>query len=227
MIGHTTKKSSQGNHKIKMPHSLGVVFAWNFTNELDIAIPNVEVVLYKAKDINDDRFKMINNSNFIDNESEVMIFELAIAQSWITPCDQSGKVHTANCHDAKMIKQVLLKPGSYVYLYRVNGSFQLGKGDKLTVLATKRKVHYVDVRREDTVSYDQDAVGTESLQTIRETTLHNDVTANTELLRSFASVREMYSLNITVNGGRVTPLEKCVWNRVEKEMAARFKVCDV
>ena len=72
-----------------------------------------------------------------------------------------------------------------------------------------------------------DAIGTEKLQNIRETALHNDVTANTELLRSFASVREMYSLNITVNGGRVTPLEKCVWNRVEKEMSARFNLCDV
>ena len=72
-----------------------------------------------------------------------------------------------------------------------------------------------------------DAIGTEKLQNIRETALHNDVTANADLLRSFASVQEMYSLNITVNSGRVTPLEKCVWNRVEKEMAARFKLCDV
>ena len=156
MKEHTTKRSSKVNHHINnMPHSLGVMFAWNLPNELDIAIPKVEVVLYKARDINDDRFNMIKNSNFINNEHEVMIFELAIAQNWITPCDQSGTAHTANCHDAKMIKQVLLKPGSYVYLYRVNGSFQLGQDDKLTVLATKRKVHYVDVRRENTVSYEQ------------------------------------------------------------------------
>ena len=156
MKEYATKRSSQVNHhKYNMPHSLGVVFTWNLTNELNIAIPKVEVVLYKARDINDDRFKMIKTSNSINDENEVMIFELAIAQNWITPCDQSGTAHTANCHDVKMIKQVLLKPGSYVYLYRVNGSFQLGQDDKLTVLATKRKVHYVNVRREDAVSYDQ------------------------------------------------------------------------
>ena len=52
--------------------------------------------------------------------------------------------------------------------------------------------------------------------------LTESVNNKTELLKAYAAVKDMYHVNITMN--RVSPLEKAIWSRVEKEMAAKLNV---
>ena len=44
-----------------------------------------------------------------------------------------------------------------------------------------------------------------------------------EILRAFGSLREFYKMKIAINGGRLAPLEKSVWNRVQSMMAPELQ----
>ena len=50
----------------------------------------------------------------------------------------------------------------------------------------------------------------------------NNLNNKSEFLKAFAAVKDMYHVNMAMN--RVSPLERAVWDRVEKEMATRVNL---
>lgn len=43
-----------------------------------------------------------------------------------------------------------------------------------------------------------------------------------EFFKAYAAVKDMYQVNLSIN--RVCPLERSIWNQVEKEMAIKFNL---
>ena len=126
-----------------MPLSMAVLFSWKLESE----IPNQsEVLVYRAADIFDDRFHLVEQGQNVDN---MLVIKLGLAQQWIYHSDESGKVESAHCEAASMMKRVLLKQGTYLYMYRINGELKLNIDEKVTRLATKREVNYIDVPQDD------------------------------------------------------------------------------
>ena len=131
------------NYRQKMPQSKGVLFSWKLETD---APAQAEVLLYRAADIFDDRFQRIEDGEDVEN---FMIIKLGLAQQWMYSCKEDCNINAAHCQEASMIKRVLLKQGTYIYLYRINGALKVNLNDNVTKLATKREVNYIDVRQDD------------------------------------------------------------------------------
>ena len=126
-----------------MPQSQAVLFSW----ELKSIIPNqAEVLAYRAADIFDDRFHSIERGQSMEN---MLVIKLGLAQQWTYYCTEDGGTSAACCKSASMMRRILLKQGTYLYMYRINGELKLNVHDKVTRLATKREVNYIDVRQSD------------------------------------------------------------------------------
>ena len=133
--------SSKAKHT--MPQSQATLFSW----ELKSNIPKqAEVLAYRAADIFDDRFHSIEQGQNADN---MLVIKLGLAQQWTYYCTEDGGTSAAFCKSASMMRRVLLKQGTYLYMYRINGELKLNVNDKVTRLATKREVNYIDVRQND------------------------------------------------------------------------------
>jgi len=212
-----TELSSSGKTKHTMPQSQAVLFSW----ELKSIIPNqAEVLAYRAADIFDDRFHSIERGQSVEN---MLVIKLGLAQQWTYYCTEGGGTSAACCKSASMMRRILLKQGTYLYMYRINGELKLNVHDKVTRLATKREVNYIDVRQSDEELSYQDAVDTNSSRACSTSKDQiNNFNNKTEFLKAFAAVKDMYHVNMTMN--RVSPLEREVWERVEKEMAARVNL---
>ena len=131
-----------------MPLSTAVLFSWKLESEIP---SQSEVLVYRAADIFDDRFHLIEQGQNVEN---MLVIKLGLAQQWMYHCEEDGKTESAHCNAASMIKRVLLKQGTYLYMYRINGELKLNTDDKVTMLATKREVNYIDVPQDDEdVSY--------------------------------------------------------------------------
>lgn len=133
-----------------MPFTRGVLFSWNLHNQTDTTtVPSAEVLLYRAADIFDDRFQSLDESQENNADSDLLTIKLGLAQEWMYECKGDGDIDAFHCKHASLMKRVLLKHGTYVYLYKINGSLHLNSDDKVTTLATQRRVHYVDVKQDD------------------------------------------------------------------------------
>ena len=125
-----------------MPQSKAVLFSWNLGSD----IPNqADVLVYRAADIFDDRFHLIEQGQSVEN---MLVLKLALAQQWMYCCKEEGSIESARCRAASMIKRCLLKQGTYIYMYRINGELKVNDNEKVTRLATKRVVNYIDVRQD-------------------------------------------------------------------------------
>lgn len=148
-VKESTPLSHVDKQKKAMPQSKGVLFSWNLAHDRsNDSLMEAEVFLYRACDIFDDRFQSLEESQ---NEDNTMRFKLGLAQKWTYAYRDDGIINASQCKEASMMKRVLLKQGTYVYLYRINGLLQVNKGDMITTLATKRTVNYVDVRLDEEI----------------------------------------------------------------------------
>ena len=135
--------------KERMPRTVPVCFFWNLPEEDEAPLPKVEVILYRARDVFDDRFRCLSeNEESLTDGDGLKVINLALAQRWVYECDQDGSVSNPKCKESAFMRRVFLKQGTYIYLYRVNGSLTVSGDDKVTKLATKREVNFIDVRSE-------------------------------------------------------------------------------
>ncbi len=120
----------------------GHTFCYNLKeNHRNTGFPKVEVVLYAANDLYDDRYKHLEGGDSTLAHANTAVFSLALAPEWKNNDTDADE----QCNESLYIKHVFLKPGSYVYMYRINGAFHLNDKDKATILGSKRKVHYVEI----------------------------------------------------------------------------------
>eukprot|EP00794_Sanderia_malayensis_P018785 gene18785-20676_t len=214
-----------------MPCSKRTLFSYDFKKpSQDQLLPTVQIFLYKAKHLYDDRFSIFEKQNMDERDEdekiiacEMISFNLSLARAWSSrqPCK------TDNC---LFIKQVYLKPGNHVYLYRINGEFQLADEDNATILGTKRKVNFINVSNR----FEDQALDFKDLEykprlVFKRPRNHadNSIAASYQLtaedIRTFNSIRDFYDLKIAMHAGRLAPLEMHVWKEVCKSMMEKMK----
>ena len=167
MSSFTAREKRLGLRNKKSQQNICFTWEWRplnarqFNNEeLDksLNLPVVQVFLYEAKNVYDDRFDMHPSttrkaSRQTRKPDEIKTVNLTLAQTWSYLCDENGRTTFGHCIKSAFVGRTLLSEGTYVYLYSVDGKLQLGQEDEKTCLGSKREVHYIDVReqrREDT-----------------------------------------------------------------------------